>query len=65
MLLNDDVRSEHILICSIISNLVMEDSVEYSGVAMLKSYFNHKSGAVDIMVCRLCRKDTKAAKGKR
>ena len=39
----------------------MEDSE--SGTAMPKSYFNRKSGALNIMVCRLCKKDVKAAKG--
>lgn len=42
--------------------IVMEDNE--SGTAMLKSYFNRKSGALNIMVCRLCKKDVKAAKGK-
>ena len=52
---------QNILIC-IGLVIVMVDSE--SGTAMLKSYFNRKSGALNIMVCRLCKKDVKAAKVK-
>ena len=34
-----------------------------TGTAMLKSFFNRKPDVVDTMICRVCKKDVKAAKG--
>jgi hypothetical protein len=34
-----------------------------SGIDMLKSYFNRKVGDLNVMVCRLCKKEVKVAKG--
>jgi hypothetical protein len=34
-----------------------------SGIDMLKSYFNRKVGHLNVMVCRLCKKEVKVAKG--
>ena len=34
-----------------------------SGIDMLKSYFNRKVGDLNVMVCRLCKKEVKVATG--
>ena len=43
--------------------ILFEFIIHFNLLWMLKSYFNKKPNAVDTLVCNLCKKDIKAAKG--